>query len=188
MLPEQLPTTGSTVRPATLDDVEGYVRCHVACLAETYASIMPLAFAEQHRQAVGQRIEDTRRSWDRGLADGHGTGAWLSVDQGGEVVGVVRSGPGPLPWETELGAPPPQVDFQLHHLYTRRRMHGSGLGRALLETAIGPRDAYLWILFGNPRAERFYRRNGFVAEDVTMDCGPTWFHRPMFRMLRGTGG
>ena len=186
------PAAGVVVRPATPDDAAAYVGCHVECLAETYATIMPPAFAEQHRQAVGQRIEDTRREWARRRAEGEHLGVglaertrvWVAVESGGEVVGVARSGPGPQQWEDQLGAPPPVVGFQLHHVYTRQRVHGSGAGQALLDAAVGDRDAYLWILHGNARAERFYRRNGFTAEDVVLSCGPTWFSRTMFRMLR----
>jgi GNAT superfamily N-acetyltransferase len=69
-------------------------------------------------------------------------------------------------------------------VYTAARVHGSGLGQALLGAAVADRDAYLWILYGNHRAERFYRRNGFRPDGVELGCGPSWFHRPMFRMVR----
>ena len=62
--------------------------------------------------------------------------------------------------------------------------HGSGLGQRLLDTAIGARAAYLWILNENPRAERFYVRNGFEPDGTSMLCGPSWHFRPMFRMHR----
>jgi GNAT superfamily N-acetyltransferase len=190
-------SVGYDLRPAGPDDVEAYVHCHVDCLAETYADIMPPAFAEQQRAAVPQRIADTRRAWSGSgapgttapgsAAPGTGTRAWVASDHGGTVVGVARSGPGPQTWETSMSAPRAAVDFELHHIYTRRRTHGSGLGQALLDLAVGDRDAYLWILCGNPRAERFYRRNGFLPDGVEMSCGPTWFERPMFRMLRHGG-
>ena len=85
-----------------------------------------------------------------------------------------------------MGAPECSVDLQLHHIYTLDRSHGTGLGQSLLELAIGSHDAYLWILRGNPRAERFYHRNGFIADGAEISCGPTWFYRPMFRMVRTT--
>jgi len=173
------------LRPATDADADAYVRCHVECLAETYADLMPAEFAEQHRRAIPERVADTRRSWAaQALTAGQPTAPWLATDAGGEVVGVARSGGGPQQWESDMGAPPPPVGFQLHHLYTRQRTHGTGLGRALLGAAVGDRAAYLWILRGNPRAERFYRRHAFVPDGAEMDCGPTWFHRPMFRMAR----
>lgn len=153
------------------------------CLAETYADIMPSAFAEGHRQAIPRRTEETRRWWDT-VRGPDVAQAWVARDLLGEVVGVARSGPGPQSWEVDLGAPAIAVLLELHHIYTRRRTHGSGLGQSLLDVAVADQDAYLWILNGNSRAERFYRRNAFVPDGAEMSCGPSWFHRPMFRMVR----
>jgi GNAT superfamily N-acetyltransferase len=172
------------LRVATVDDVEAYVRCHVEYLSETYASLMPPAFADEHRLAVPRRIADTRQAWVRAAVDENGPRAWVATDQDGVTVGVARSGPGPQQWEVDLGAPPTPVGFELHHIYTRQRTHGSGLGQSLLDAAVGDRDAYLWILHGNSRAERFYRRNGFTPDGAEMSCGPSWYHRSMFRMVR----
>ncbi|MFL6028258.1 MAG: GNAT family N-acetyltransferase [Friedmanniella sp.] len=173
------------LRPVTLDDAEEYVRCHVDCLAETYASIMPPAFAEQHRRDLPELVVRTRDAWRAAAAEPEPrTASWLARDPSGEVVGVVRAGPGVQQWERDLGAPPTTVPFQLHHLYTRQRTHGSGLGRRLLEVAIGDHETYLWILHGNPRADRFYRREGFTPDGAEMACGASWFHRTMYRLVR----
>ena len=178
-------TESYDVSPATLDDAEEYVRCHVDCLAETYAEIMPPAFVEEHRRDVPDEVARTREAW-RVAAEvaGPRTRAWLARGAGGEVVGIVRSGPGTQDWEWRLGAPPTSVPFQLHHLYTRARTHGTGLGRRLLETAVDGRSTYLWILHGNARADRFYRRQGFAPDGATMVCGASWFHRTMYRLVR----
>jgi len=173
------------VRPVTLDDAEEYVRCHVDCLAETYATIMPPAFAEEHRADVAEQVQRTRAAWAAAATQPPPrTRAWLARDDSGEVVGVVRSGGGSQDWERALGAPPTTVAFQLHHLYTRARTHGTGLGRRLLETAVDDRPTYLWILHGNARADAFYRRQGFGPDGGEMSCGPTWFHRTMYRLVR----
>ena len=173
------------VSPVTLDDAEEYVRCHVDCLAETYAEIMPPAFFEEHRRDLPDEVVRTREAWRAAAGqEGPRTRAWIARDRGGEVVGVVRSGPGMQDWERALDAPPTSVPFQLHHLYTRARTHGTGLGRRLLATAIDGQSTYLWILHGNPRADRFYRRHGFAPDGTTMDCGASWFHRTMYRLVR----
>jgi ribosomal protein S18 acetylase RimI-like enzyme len=44
--------------------------------------------------------------------------------------------------------------------------HGSGLGQGLLEAAIGTEFAALWVAEENPRAQAFYRRNGFAFTGV----------------------
>lgn len=173
------------IHPVTLDDAEEYVACHVECLAETYVDIMPPAFAEQHRAAASERVVRTQEAW-RAAADHleQRAASWLARDRTGEVVGIVRSGSGSQDWEAVLGAPPTTVPYQLDHLYTRQRTHGAGLGQRLLETALTDQQTYLWILHGNARADRFYRRNGFAPNGDEMTCGPTWFHRTMYRLVR----
>ena len=173
------------VRPVTLGDVEEYVRCHVECLAETYVDLMPPEFAAAHRREIPEQVERTRVAWAAAEHEpSPRTTAWLARDADGEVVGVVRAGPGTQDWERALGAPPTSVGFQLHHLYTRARTHGSGLGASLLDLAVGDRETYLWILHGNARADRFYRRRGFAPDGGEMACGATWFHRTMYRLVR----
>lgn len=168
------------IRPATPDDAEEYVRCHVDCLAETYAEVMPPEFAAQHRADAPQEVRRARESWGRGGP----VSSWLARDAAGDVVGVVSSGTGQQGWEMELGAPPTSVRHQLQHLYTPSRTHGSGLGRALLAAALPDEATYLWILHGNTRADRFYRRHGFAPDGDEMICGPSWFFRTMYRMVR----
>lgn len=182
------PPAAYDLRPVILDDAEDYVRCHVDCLAETYEEIMPPDFAALHRADLAGQVARTRAAWRENAAEPEPrTRAWLARDETGEVVGVVRSGPGMQAWEAALDSPPPSAPFQLHHLYTRRRTYGTGLGRALLDLAVGDRDTYLWILYGNPRADRFYQRQGFGADGGTMTCGRTWFYREMYRLVRVTG-
>jgi GNAT superfamily N-acetyltransferase len=159
----------------------------MACLKETYATIMPPAFFAEHRRDIPRQIVQTREDWARASSEAEPrTRSWVALDGGGNTVGVARSGPGPQDWEVALGAPTPTVEFELHHIYTLQQSHGSGLGQSLLDLAVGRSDAYLWILEGNERARRFYLRNGFTPDGVEMRCGPTWFHRRQYRMLRRT--
>ncbi|GAB3543099.1 hypothetical protein GCM10027403_36810 [Arthrobacter tecti] len=159
------------IRKATVDDAEAYVRTHVAALHETYAHIMPQEFHDHYDAELPVMIRNRRAS----LADDDGVTSWVAFGASGEPVGIAKSGPG-----RDADRP----DFELHHIYTLASTHGSGLGQRLLDTAIGSSPAYLWILNDNPRAEQFYRRNGFEPDGTTALCGPVWHSKPMFRMHR----
>ena len=62
-------------------------------------------------------------------------------------------------------------------------MHGSGTGQALLDAAVGDRPAFLWTAEDNPRAQAFYRRNGFIA-DGARKIEPEWENLAEIRMVR----
>jgi len=65
-------------------------------------------------------------------------------------------------------------------LYVRAARWGHGIGYALLETAIGDRAAYLWVLHDNERAIGFYERQGFRL-DGTRDEHDEGLHVRMVR-------
>lgn len=187
--------TDFTIRQALPGDALGYAHCHVECLAETYAHLMPPEFACSRREDLPQQAAATRQelvAMARARAEGRlpQRTHWVAeVD--GEVVGIASAGPGVPDWEREHhDNPEPPVGWNLDHIYTRASTHGSGLGQALFDVALldeatgRGRGAWLWILHGNPRAEAFYRRNGFVPDGLEVTCGASWYHRPMFRMWR----
>lgn len=163
------------IRPATVDDAEAYARTHVAGLHETYEHIMPSEYHEYYDAELPVLVGRRRAAFEEAVRGPGGARSWLAIDDDGRPVAIATAGPG-----RDRDRP----DFELHHIYTLRSTHGTGLGQRLLDTAIGTRGAYLWILNGNSRAERFYTRNGFVPDGASMLCGPTWHHRPMFRMHR----
>ncbi|MBG6183465.1 GNAT superfamily N-acetyltransferase [Arthrobacter sp. CAN_A214] len=136
---------------------------------------MPREFHEHYDAELPTLIERRRGLLEDAAGTPGGARSWLAFDADGVPVAIATSGPG-----RDADRP----DFELHHIYTLNRTHGSGLGQRLITTAIGEKPAYLWILEGNPRAERFYARNGFIPDGTTMLCGPTWHLRPMFRMHR----
>lgn len=53
---------------------------------------------------------------------------------------------------------------ELFAIYLLSEFYGSGAGQALLDAAIGNQAAILWVAEDNPRAQRFYERNGFRAD------------------------
>lgn len=72
------------------------------------------------------------------------------------IVGLTTSGPA-----RDDEAP---TEHELYAINVLARAHGTGLGAALLEQAVGDRAAYLWVLDGNARAAAFYRRHGFADD------------------------
>ncbi len=162
-----------TLRRATVNDAEIYAQTHVQALRETYAHLMPAEFHEHYARELPAIVE--RRRNMLAVEEDAGTRAWVALDKDGAAVGIAASG---------NGRDDDRPDFELHHIYCLAHTHGSGLGQQLFETAVGPRAAYLWVLNNNPRAERFYQRNGFVPDGERSLCGPTWHYKPMYRMHR----
>lgn len=183
-----------TIRLAEINDADAYVRTHTQALIETYTPIMPPEYAAGRLAEIPEWVARRTAAFTQMHAD-LASGLvpdrthWVAVDDAGSIVGVAASGIGQPPWEHLLHLPEPPIDHQLDHIYTLAAAHGSGLGQRLLETALPDgKGAYLWVLNGNPRAEAFYRRNGFVPDGFATTCGPAWFHRPMFRMWRPDDG
>ena len=157
---------------------------YLDALATTYAEIMPPEFAVRQRAQATDFVEQYRAVFAAQHADPDGPRrAWYAEDTAGPV-GIVEVRTEPADWEVDRAFPPPSTPRQLGRLYVLPRRHGTGLGQALLDLALGVDPAYLWIMAGNPRAEAFYRRNGFVPDGLTAETGPTWYHRPSFRMHR----
>ena len=52
----------------------------------------------------------------------------------------------------------------LNGIYLLAAHHGSGAAQELLEAVLGDRPASLAVAVDNPRAQAFYRRNGFRDE------------------------
>ena len=179
-----LPADAPRIRRAGPDDADSWVRTYLDALAATYSTLLPPEFLAQQRARACELVERYRSVFTAQRADSHRSHrAWYAEDALG-AVGIVEVRTGPSGWELDRGLPPPGPRCQLVKLYTLPRAHGTGLGQALLDTAIGTDSAYLWIMAGNPRAEAFYRRNRFVPDGLATEAGPTWFHRAMFRMHR----
>ena len=72
---------------------------------------------------------------------------------------------------------------ELWGIYLLKAHHGAGLGQKLLDAALGAEPAALWVAEDNPRAQAFYRRNGFAftgARDTIDD----WEGLAELRMAR----
>lgn len=139
------------LRAATPDDAAACARVHHTSWVETYSALLPASHWET------DTLEGRVARW-QGWLDG---GATVTVaDVGGQVVGFAIGGPG-----RRVGEHAPVRARELYSLYVLATWHGTGIGQALLDAVVDPADpAQLWVAEGNPRARRFYTRNGFLPD------------------------
>lgn len=139
------------VRPAKPSDASAMGRVHVDSWRETYRGLMSDAVLDDPA-LLSQR----EAFWAAALTDPKyncNTAAVASYE--GTMIGIAMSGPA-------LGEAKLQ---QLHLLYAYSGFHGSGVGTALLNAVIDSSvPAALWVADPNPRAQAFYRKNGFVPD------------------------
>ena len=147
--------TAIVVRRATVADAAAIAAVHVRSWQETYQHLIAgdtLASLDPARRAV---------SW-RGILSTGEEDTWVA-ELDGDVVA----------WATTSTRDPRSHprDRELNGMYALASAHGSGLGQALLDEALGDAPAFLWVAADNSRAQAFYRRNGFAA-DGTRDVHP----------------
>ena len=145
------PGDSVVIRAATLGDATGCGFVHHTSWVETYSGLLPAAHWES------DTLERRTQTWRRWL-DG---GAQVTVAEvGGQVVGFAVEGTG-----RQVGDHQPVRDRELYSLYVLAAHHGTGIGQALLDTVLAPgTPAQLWVAESNPRARRFYERNGFLPD------------------------
>jgi GNAT superfamily N-acetyltransferase len=158
------------IRQATPEDAEAVVQMHTLAHEECYSHLLPSDFFAARRASIPERTE--RRRAYLGVQEPR----LIALDPGGRVVGLADAGPG-------RDADQPHA-LELYCLYTLRHTHGSGLGRALLEAAIGAAPAYLWVLEDNPRARAFYGKQGFRPDGEHNLLPEDWYRLPEMRMVR----
>ncbi|NNC11958.1 GNAT family N-acetyltransferase [Planctomonas sp. JC2975] len=147
--------TAISVRAATRADAAGIARVHVRSWREAYAHVFSPFLLE------GLRVSVRARRWERILAAG--ARVWVAEEAtriaGARIVGWAASGPA-----RDADGPEPT---ELQGIYVLREHYGSGTGQRLIEAALGTDAAYLWVLGDNPRAQAFYRRNGFESDGTS---------------------
>lgn len=161
-------TSSVTVRAAVPEDAGAIATVHVRAWQEAYAHLLPAAFLE----ALDPR--DRLERWRRIIDEPSVAVCVAEVDAA--VVGWATAGPGR---EAEAVRP-----LELEGIYVLAGAHGSGAGQGLLDAVLGDRPAFLWVAEHNPRAEAFYRRNGF-RRDGTVKHEPVAQHSiTAVRMVR----
>lgn len=68
-------------------------------------------------------------------------------------------------------------------IYVLASEYGSGAAQALLDATLGDSPASLWVADPNPRAQAFYRRNGFLP-DGERTVAAKWENLAEIRMVR----
>ncbi|CAQ01385.1 putative acetyltransferase [Clavibacter sepedonicus] len=131
------------------DDAEGIAEVHVRSWQETYAHLLPAEYL------AGLDVAARAEQWRGTLASSAAAPPFVALD-GDRIVGFALAGPA-------RDEDPPRP-FQLYAINVVASAHGSGAGQALIDAAVGDSPAYLWAADDNPRAEAFYRRNGFARD------------------------
>jgi ribosomal protein S18 acetylase RimI-like enzyme len=132
------------IRRASVSDAAEIAAVHVRTWQAAYQHVFGterLAHLDIPRRVAG---------WTRALEEGESI---FVADDEGRVVGFVS-----------VGA------CELYAIYTLPEAWGSGAGPALMRAAVaqlredGCADAFLWVLEDNPRARRFYEREGWELD------------------------
>jgi ribosomal protein S18 acetylase RimI-like enzyme len=141
------------VRRARPEDAAAIADVHVRTWQAAYEHV----FGAERLGTIER--EQRLGQWERAVVDER-VAVWVAED-GGRIVGFVSVGPSRVGDEGELYA-----------IYVLPEAWGSGAGPALMgEAAAVLRDRYqtsiLWVLDDNPRARRFYEREGWALDGGT---------------------
>jgi ribosomal protein S18 acetylase RimI-like enzyme len=166
------------IRRATLEDADALGRIGRRTFVDTFGHLYPAedlqAFLRESHEAG---------AYARYLADDR-YALWLLEDDG-QAVGYALAGP--------CGLPHPDVapgDGELKRLYLRQSEQNGGVGRALMDAAMGwmerdgPRPLWISVWSENAGAQRFYARYGFsFAGEYEFPVGEQRDREFMFRRL-----
>ncbi|KPP82262.1 MAG: GCN5-related N-acetyltransferase [Oceanicaulis sp. HLUCCA04] len=147
-----------TIRRAVPGDEAALALVGAASFLESYAGVVDGRGIIRHCQE-----RHTPAVYARALAD-PSHGLWLAeIAPGAAPVGYLHLAPPDLP------VPTGPKDVEIKRIYVLSRLHGSGLGRRLVMTALdharaeGHSNLVLGVYKGNTRALAFYGRAGFEA-------------------------
>ncbi|MCO7274010.1 MULTISPECIES: GNAT family N-acetyltransferase [Cellulosimicrobium] len=143
------------LRSAEPDDATRLALVHHTVWRATYADLVPDSFWQT------ATLEERTSSWKRRLGPEAppGRSRIIVAEVDDAVVGFGIGGP-----SREVGGHAPVRDVELYALYVLPEHHGTGTGQALLDVVVPPGPAQVWVAEENPRARRFYARNGFEPD------------------------
>jgi GNAT superfamily N-acetyltransferase len=143
------------LRLAEPGDAMSVARVHVRSWQVAYRTLLPDDYLDQLRP------EERAQSYDFANPDPQKPRTIVAVE-GGLIHGFATTMPSREPDLTIYG--------ELCALYVDPAHWGQGIGVALVSAARaqlfeqGFRDAVLWVIAGNVRAERFYQRDGWAPD------------------------
>ncbi|HEU5351488.1 MAG TPA: GNAT family N-acetyltransferase [Terracidiphilus sp.] len=142
-------------RRAEPRDAMAVARVHVRAWQAAYRGLLPEEYL------AGLRAEDRAARYEFATTDA--AKPWtLAAVEGDAIVGFATTSPSRDADRTDYG--------EVGALYVDPERWGCGVGRVLMAAAReqlagqGFRNALLWVLVGNARAERFYRADGWQAD------------------------
>ncbi len=134
-------------------------RVHVRSWQAGYRGLLPDAYLD------GLRPEERAARYNFASENVRDPVTIVAVDDGGVIRGFATTSPA-----RDLDVPD---DGELCALYVDPEWWGRGVGRALIGAAraaafeMGFRNAVLWLLAGNARADRFYRMDGWASDGLS---------------------
>jgi GNAT superfamily N-acetyltransferase len=146
------------LRPAEPADAMGVARVHVRSWQAGYRGLLPDAYLD------GLRAEDRAERYNFASEDARAPATMVAID-GGTICGFATTAPARDSDLPEYG--------ELFALYVDPEWWGRGVGVALISAArerlleLGFRNAALWLLTGNARADRFYRIDGWLPDGLS---------------------
>ncbi len=157
-----------SVRQSRPQDADELSRVHVQSWKETYSGVLSDGFL------AGLDRTARHEMWKRVLEGPRVADHWVACDDD-RIVGFAGR---EHPEQQHPGQP-----ILLWGLYVLQSHQGLGVGRKLLEAALGDGPASLWVAAQNEQAIAFYRRFGFQpdgAEEVIAE----WENLKTIRMVR----
>ncbi len=158
-----------TIRTPEATDADEWAAVLVGSWKEAYTPLLPEGFF------TPEYAESRRKVWRRMLQEPPPGAVFRVGIRDGKIVGIAMAGAG-------SGAEGEDVprERQLSLLYVLESEYGTGLARALLDAVLGDDPAMLWVAERNPRAIRFYERNGFTLDGARREDE----HRPLLSSVR----
>ena len=144
------------VRRARPEDAAAIAAVHVRTWQAAYEHVFGA------ERLAGLDPERRRLGWERALSERSDEEDVFVAEEDGEVVAFTSSGPA----RDEPG------EGELYAIYALPQAWGGGAGAALMRASLealrerGFPTAILWVLEDNPRARRFYEREGWTLDDA----------------------